>query len=48
MFIQFLSLVKISEKLECYISHSIPTVTGLLLEILCKGYVLIITQISLN
>jgi hypothetical protein len=48
MFIQFLSSVKHPEKLKCYISHSISTATELLFEILCKGYVLIITQISLN
>lgn len=47
MFIQFLYSVKIPEKLKFYVSHSISTVTGLLFEILCKGYVFIITQISL-
>jgi hypothetical protein len=48
MFIQSLSSVKNSEKLKCYINHSISTVTGLLFEILCKGYVFSFTQISLN
>ena len=47
MFIQFLSPVKNSEILKCNISQSISIAIEFLFEILCEGYLLIITHMYL-